>query len=126
MTISGEIATRYRDISEMPDEVVLCTIRGGHGWHVESEFDTQSFGMLPGSSEETRAHVFVWRCTCDRVKREVWDNYDGELISKSYAGGHLLLSGRPRVTEARREWIARLRKRGASVLAAMKLLKTVG
>ena len=124
MSISGEIPTRYRDVSEMPDEAVLCTIRGGHGWHVESDFETDSYGKIPGTTEP-RAHVFTWRCTCSRVKREVWDNYDGELISKQYDGGHLLYSGRPYVVDARREWISRLKSRGMSVLAAMRLLKAV-
>jgi hypothetical protein len=124
VTIQGEIPRRYRDVSEMPDEALLCTIRGGHAWYVESDFDTEGWGTLPDNPLQSRAHVFIWRCSsCGRVKREVWDNYDGDLITKTYDGGHLLHSGRPYVADARREWISRLKQRGMSVLAAMRLLK---
>ena len=124
MTLRGENVQRHRDVSSFPDEALLCVIRGGHAWHLENDFDIESFGKMPGNPHETRCRVFMWLCTCGRRKREVWDKYDGEC-DKQYGHGHLLMSGRPYVADARKEWVSRLRSRGMPIEAATRILRAV-
>jgi hypothetical protein len=124
MTVQGEDVQRHRDVSEYPDEALLCAVRGGHAWHLVNDYDSEFGGMMPHNPHETRDRVFNWLCTCGRRKREVWDKVTGESKA-DYGSGHLLMSGRAYVSDARKEWVSRLRSRGIPIEAATRILKAV-
>lgn len=102
---------RVRDVTQLPDDALTCAVAGRHVGFVRN--DPQIIDNVPWWSNVT-ADEIRYRCDCGRWKQETVDHDTAERLSRSvnYGGGVLLVTGgQVSQTEAKAEWLRRVRTR---------------
>lgn len=102
---------RVRDVTQLPDEALQCAVAGRHVGFVRN--DPVIIEAVPWWTNVTADEVH-YRCDCGRWKQEAVDHDTAERVSRSvnYGGGVLLVTGgQVSQTEAKAEWLRRVRAR---------------